>query len=201
MCVVRSAIAVFPRTLKGRFVALERGGNGDGRPHYLVQLAKMGSEYAKELFNIKKPRIALLSNGVERGKGTTLVKQAGALLEDSSLNFVGNMEPHDIMQHHTDVVVCDGFSGNVFLKTMEAATYMAKHSLSHHFSAGGVSRNSEHHLVAERALEHLDVLFDYDKQGGARLLGVNGVVLVAHGSADAESLANAIVTAHNMTNK
>ena len=129
------------------------------------------------------------------------MKQTAALLEDSPLNFIGNIEPHDIMHHHTDVVVCDGFSGNVFLKTMEATSYMLKHSLAQHFSAGGVSRNSDLQRIGEQALEHLDAVFEYEQQGAARLLGVNGVVLVAHGNADAQLLANAIVTAHNITSK
>jgi glycerol-3-phosphate acyltransferase PlsX len=197
----RPAIAGLLPTLKGQVLALDLGANVDCKPHYLEQFAYMGSAYAKKLLSLSLPRVAMLSNGAERGKGTQLVKQAALLLEESPLNFVGNVEPIDIINHCADVVVCDGFSGNILLKTMEATASMIKHSMAHDLSAGGVSRDTGGEGVRkmlEAALEKMDQKFGEAAHAGARLLGVNGVVIVGHGSARGPAIARSIRKAWNV---
>ena len=198
----RPAIAGLLPTLKGSAIALDLGANVDCRPHYLCQFAEMGSVYAQKLLGIESPRVAILSNGAERGKGSLLVKQAALLLEESSLNFIGNVEPIDIVNHAADVIVCDGFSGNVLLKTMEATASMIKHAFAHELSSGGATRNAADServsTMLELVLRSLDERFGEAAQSGARLLGVNGIVLVGHGSAQASSISRSIKKAYNI---
>ncbi|MDQ5891073.1 MAG: phosphate acyltransferase [Candidatus Dependentiae bacterium] len=198
----RPAIAGLLPTLKGSVIALDLGANVDCRPHYLQQFAEMGSLYAERLLNISSPRVGLLSNGAERGKGTVLVKQVAALLEESTLNFIGNVEPIDIINHGADVVVCDGFAGNVLLKTMEATATMIRQALAHELSNGGLLRESGDgervRAMLEKALISLDERFGEAAQSGARLLGVNGIVLVGHGAAHAPSISRSIRKAYNI---
>jgi len=193
----RPAIAGLLPTLKGRVIVLDLGANVDCKPHYLAQFAQMGVEYAQEILSLPSPRVALLSNGAERGKGSMLVKRASHLLEDSPYNFVGNVEPIDIINHCADVVVCDGFSGNVLLKTMEASAHMVKNIVAHEFSSGGVLRDGEHARI-EKALLAIDEKVGEDSHAGARLLGVHGIVLVGHGSANADAIARSIIKAHEI---
>jgi len=198
----RPAIAGLLPTLKGSVIALDLGANVDCRPHYLQQFADLGSAYAEKLLNITAPRVGLLSNGAERGKGSLLVKQATALLEESSLNFIGNIEPIDIINHAVDVIVCDGFSGNILLKAMEATATMMRHSLAHELSSGAFMRDqgdSERmRTLFEAALQRLDSRFGEAAQSGARLLGINGIVLVGHGAARSASIARSIRKAYNI---
>ena len=198
----RPAIAGLLPTLKGSVIALDLGANVDCRPHFLEQFAHMGSVYAQNLLGIAEPRIGILSNGAERGKGSLLVKQAAALLEESSLHFIGNIEPIDIINHGADVIVCDGFSGNVLLKTMEATAAMIKHAFANELSQGGVARDQAESErirgMLEIALRSLDERFGEAAQSGARLLGVNGIVLVGHGSAHALSISRSIKKAHSI---
>ncbi len=198
----RPAIAGLLPTLKGSVIALDLGANVDCRPHYMQQFAEMGSAYAEKLLNLSSPRVGLLSNGAERGKGSLLVKQSAAVLEESSLNFIGNIEPIDIINHAVDVVVCDGFSGNVLLKTMEATATMIRHSLAHELSSGAFMRDhtegEKTRALFEAALQRLDNRFGEAAQSGARLLGINGIVLVGHGAARTESIARSIRKAYNI---
>lgn len=193
----RPAIAGLIPTLKGPVIALDLGANVDCKAHWLYQFAAMGSDYAKQLFSLSSPRIALLSNGAERGKGSALVKQVTNLLEESPFNFVGNVEPIDIVNHCADVIVCDGFSGNVLLKTMEATAHMVKHAFAQQFSSGGVRREGKEvggvcQESVEKALVAIEERFGDSAHSGARLLGVNGTVIVGHGSAHAESILRSI---------
>jgi len=196
----RPAIAGLLPTLKGSVIALDLGANVDCKPHYLVQFAELGATYASRLLSLDFPRVGLLSNGAERGKGSLLVKQAALLLEESSLNFVGNIEPIDVVNHAVDVVVCDGFVGNVLLKTMEATAAMIRHSFAHDLSAGGLAREQKVALrsLVEDALVRLDERFGEAAQSGARLLGVQGIVLVGHGSSHAASISRSIRKAYNI---
>lgn len=198
----RPAIAGLLPTLKGSVIALDLGANVDCRPHYLQQFAEMGSAYAQKLLALESPRVGLLSNGAERGKGSLLVKQAAALLEESPLNFIGNIEPVDIINHSADVIVCDGFSGNVLLKTMEATAAMIRHSLAHELSTGAFMRDHSEgdrtRGLFEAALLRLDNRFGEAAQSGARLLGINGIVIVGHGASRVESIARSIRKAYNI---
>jgi len=136
---------------------------------------------------IASPRIGLLCNGSEAGKGSLLVKESFRLLENSSLNFVGNVEPYDLIRDAVDVVVCDGFAGNVLLKTMEATCTLIKKIVSEHADTQGGG--------SSRMLEHMRARIGFSRDGGALLLGVKGVVVVAHGSARQEDLEQAIAFA------
>jgi len=163
--VSRPAIIGELPTGNGKVLCLDIGANADCKPEYLLQFAYQGNRYAKKNFNLNSPRIALLSNGHEEGKGCLLVKQAFALLKKSDLNFVGNIEPAGIFKNQADVVVCDGFSGNILLKTIEAVQQ------SFSLKSGAI------------------------EGGGALLVGVNGTVVIAHGNADAQAIKNAILFA------
>lgn len=196
----RPAIAGLLPTLKGSVIALDLGANVDCKPQYLLQFAQLGSVYAEKLFTLESPRVGLLSNGAERGKGSVLTKQAAVFLEESTLNFFGNVEPIDIVNHAVDVVVCDGFVGNVLLKTMEATASMIRHSLAHDLMSGGLGEEvrAESKALFERVLQRLDDRFGEAAQSGARLLGVNGIVVVGHGAAHALSISRSIRKAHNI---
>jgi len=172
----RPAIAGFLPTTHGNVLALDLGANTECRAYHLVQFAQMGSEYLNRTMGVNNPTIALLSNGHEEGKGSQLVKEAYGLLKQSSLNFVGNAEPYDVFEHKVDIVVCDGFSGNILLKTLEAVCSLIEHKL------GDVANSFTAQL-------------GYKKIGGAMLLGVKGQVVVCHGNSDAQTLENAITFA------
>jgi glycerol-3-phosphate acyltransferase PlsX len=179
--VERPAIAGFMPTLTGETLLLDLGANTDCRPVHLQQFAHMGNAYFLAAKQSCRPRVALLSNGHEEGKGSLLVKETFALLKNDSLNFIGNVEPADIFAGKADVVVCDGFAGNVLLKTMEAVADMVMGMVGVHEPIV-----VEHHLT-------------YKKHGGAVLLGVKKPVIVCHGNSDAKTIENAIVTARNVS--
>lgn len=167
--VERPAIIAELPFLSNRVVCLDLGANADCKPEHLLQFAHLGSGYAKESFGLSHPRVALLSNGQEDCKGNMLTKSAFGILKNSDLNFVGNIEPDGVLNHGADVVVCDGFSGNIFLKTLEAC---------------------------EKFFGKKIVSFEKEA-GGALLIGVNGIVVVAHGNTDANVMEKAIVFAFN----
>jgi glycerol-3-phosphate acyltransferase PlsX len=177
----RPAIAGYVPTKKGMALALDLGANTECRPHYLVQFAHLGAAHARDVMGIENPRIGLLSNGHEDSKGSQLSKEAFLLLkQEALLNFVGNIEPYDIFEHKVDVVVTDGFSGNVLLKTMEAVTALITQ------------------WYPEIATD-LHSRMGHTQFGGALLLGVNGTSIVCHGGADAKTLEQAITFAWDMT--
>jgi glycerol-3-phosphate acyltransferase PlsX len=195
----RAAIAGFLPTKKGKVLALDLGANTEVRPEHLYQFAHLGAAHVAAVSGIKRPRVALLANGHEDNKGSVLVKQAHLLLKESTLNFIGNAEPKHVLDHEMDVIVCDGFTGNVLLKTCEAATDMFSAWL-----AQGITKYSEK-MSAENAQQmqktarflqaSIDARLDYKQVGGALLLGVNGTVIVCHGSSDAQTMQYAITFA------
>jgi len=180
---------VFP-TLSGKAFLLDVGANADCRPMHLVQFAHMGSLYMEKVFGIEKPRVALLSNGEEETKGNQLVQEAHRLLKMSDLNFIGNVEGKDIPKGVADVVVCDGFTGNVVTKVTEGLSEMLFESLRQ-----ALTRQLHHRVAASilrPAFSDVKKQLDYTEYGGAPLLGVNGVVIVAHGRSDAKAIKNAL---------
>ncbi len=260
----RAAIAGFLPTKKGKVLALDLGANTEVRPEHLYQFAHLGATYVAAVSGIKRPRVALLANGHEEGKGSALVKQAHALLKKSTLNFIGNAEPHHVFNHEMDVIVCDGFTGNVLLKTSEAVTDMFSSWLAQGIAdysnsqvrtlrvdssslsgldtrvalltaigveASRYDREEDHsgQLESSEALSlrklqqpsvmggreqlmdemdarqvraigdfiqtSIDARLDYKGVGGALLLGVNGTVVVCHGSSDAQTIQRAITFA------
>jgi glycerol-3-phosphate acyltransferase PlsX len=181
--------AIFPMP-EGRFVVLDIGANADCRPEYLLQFAVMGDVYARAVLGCDRPRVALLSNGEEPDKGNTLVKEAYKLLADSNLNFIGNVEPKEAVACHADVVVTDGFSGNVFLKTTEATAKMLTDLIHDEIKASPLTAVGG--LLAKPAFRRVARRVDPFEVGGLPLLGVNGVVIVGHGRSNARAIKNAI---------
>jgi glycerol-3-phosphate acyltransferase PlsX len=174
----------------GEVVVLDVGANADCKPGYLFQFAVMGTIYTRDVLERPNPRVALLSNGEEPYKGSALVKEAYRLLEQSDLNFVGNLEPKEVVLRQADVVVADGFSGNVFMKTLEATAKMLTGAIRDEIKAGVVT--SLGGLLAKPAFKRVGKRLDPGEVGGLPLLGVNGVVIKAHGRSDARAIKNAI---------
>ncbi len=177
-------------------VLLDAGANAEVEAQWLTQFALMGSVYANARYKIDSPRVGLLSIGEEPGKGDSLRKEAYELLSDTSgINFIGNVEGRDIMTTNVDVVVTDGFTGNVALKTLEGAMRGIVKAL---FDAIGAPEYKEHADALMPALLGLYSQFDPDSTGGAILLGVNGVCIISHGSSSARAIFNGIKVAKDM---
>ena len=177
-------------------VLLDAGANAEVEPEWLVQFGLMGSVYADARFGVKNPRVGLLSIGEEPGKGDTLRKQAYELFSNAkNLNFIGNVEGRDIMTPDVDVVVTDGFTGNVALKTLEGTMRTIVKEL---FASIGEPQYKEHTEALMPALLNLYSKFDPDSTGGAILLGVDGVCIISHGSSSARAMLNGIKVAKDM---
>ena len=171
-------------------LALDLGANMDAKPEHLLQYALMGSIYQRQVLGNAKPRVGLLNVGTEEAKGNELTKAAYELLEAAPIQFVGNVEARDVLQRNCDVIVCDGFAGNIMLKAMEGAAGMILGILKEEFT-----RNRRTKLAAAIMMPGLRGLrkkMDYKEHGGAPLLGVNGVVIKSHGSSDARALKNGL---------
>ncbi len=177
-------------------VLLDAGANAEVEPEWLVQFGLMGSVYADVRFGVKNPRVGLLSIGEEPGKGDTLRKQAYELFSNAkNLNFIGNVEGRDIMTDKVDVVVTDGFTGNVALKTLEGTMRGVVKAL---FAAISAPEYKEHAEGIMPALLSLYSTFDPDTYGGAILLGVDGVCIISHGSSGSRAMLNGIKVAKEM---
>jgi glycerol-3-phosphate acyltransferase PlsX len=177
-------------------VMLDAGANAEVEPEWMTQFAVMGSVYANARYGIERPRVGLLSIGEEPGKGDTLRKKSFELLSAmSDINFIGNVEGRDIMTPDVDVVVTDGFTGNVALKTLEGTMRMIVKEL---FASIGQPQYKEHADAIMPALLDLYSKFDPDSTGGAILLGVDGVCIISHGSSSARAMLNGIKVAKDM---
>jgi len=177
-------------------VMLDAGANAEVEAAWMTQFALMGTVYARARFGIDKPRVGLLSIGEEPGKGDTLRKESYELLSVASgINFIGNVEGRDIMTPDVDVVVTDGFTGNVALKTLEGTMRMIVKEL---FASIGEPQYKEHTEALMPALLNLYAKFDPDSTGGAILLGVDGVCIISHGSSSARAMLNGIKVAKDM---
>lgn len=178
---------------------LDVGANTDVRPEYLFQFALMGSLYAERVMHIPNPRVGLLSTGEEEDKGSQLVLETTPLLKASKLNFIGNVEGKDVPAGAADVVVTDGFTGNVYMKGVEGAAWMILKFLKQEIKARPLAMIGA--FLAQGALRALRTKLDYREFGGGPLLGVNGVVIIAHGRSDAYAIRNAIRVAKEATQK
>lgn len=177
-------------------VMLDAGANAEVEPEWMTQFAVMGSVYANARYGIERPRVGLLSIGEEPGKGDTLRKKSFELLSAmSDINFIGNVEGRDIMTPDVDVVVTDGFTGNVALKTLEGTMRTIVKEL---FASIGEPQYKEHTDALMPALLNLYSKFDPDSTGGAILLGVDGVCIISHGSSSARAMLNGIKVAKDM---
>lgn len=180
---------IFPTRL-GKCIVLDIGANVDCRPDFLLQFAIMGGIYATTLLNIDKPRIGILSNGEEPGKGTQLIKDAFSLLEKSNLNFIGNVEPKEIFFGKVDVAVTDGFTGNVLVKGSEAVAKLIVDVLKEQLMASFTTKLGA--LLAKPAFKKIKKLVDPEEVGAAPLLGIDGLVFIGHGRSNACALVNAL---------
>jgi glycerol-3-phosphate acyltransferase PlsX len=187
--VIRPGIAVVLPSAAGPVVLIDAGANAESRPEYLQQFAVMGRLLAREVLLIPEPRVGLLSIGEEEGKGTQMVQDAYDGLVGSE-GFVGNCEGRDIPQGTVDVVVTDGFTGNVALKLYEGAGAVMFREIRDALRSSGRGRMGG--LLARSALKQLRAKFDADEYGGAYLLGVRGLVVIGHGNASGYAIANAI---------
>lgn len=181
--------SVFP-TSKGPAFLIDIGANTDCKPDYLLQFAIMGSVYAERVLGIANPRVGIVSNGEEEGKGDFLVRDTVPLLKASGLNFVGNVEGKDIPAGLADVVVTDGFTGNVVIKTAEGVAALILDSLEREIKARPQAMIGA--LLARPAFRAVKRVLDYSEYGGGALLGVNGVVIVGHGRSNAKAVKNAV---------
>jgi phosphate acyltransferase len=174
----------------GHCVVLDIGANPDCKPEHLVHFGIMGSLYAEIILGKNQPRIGLLSNGEEAGKGNQLIQETFPLLENSDLNFIGNVEGKELFQGRADVVITDGFTGNVLLKSTEAVAKLITGMLRQELMSS--PRTKLGALLAKPAFEAIKKLVDPSEVGAAPLLGINGLVFIGHGRSDARALTNAI---------
>jgi len=188
--VKRPAVSPILPVLGGHAVILDVGANADCKPIFLLQFAIMGTIYAEKVLGKSSPRVGLLSNGEEPGKGNMLVKQTFPLLETAGINFIGNVEPKEVYAGEADVVVTDGFSGNVFIKTSEAVARFMSDILRDEIKASPIS--SIGGLLAKPAFRRVGLMLDPSEYGAAPLLGVDGLVFIGHGRSDAKALVSAI---------
>ncbi len=193
--VARPGIASFFPTLKKPVVLMDVGANVDCRSLHLYQFAVMASCFSR-IFDIDRPRVGLLTIGEEGGKGNQLVKETYALLKNSSLNFIGNVEGRDVFQGDVDVIVCDGFVGNICLKVSEGLAEAAMQMLRNEILKSLPAKIG--YLLARPAFRAFKKRVDYAEYGGAPLLGINGTGIVCHGKSNAQAIKNAILEANKM---
>jgi len=194
--VERPAIAAPLKGLGPDTIIVDIGGNVDCKPYQFLSFAIVGAVYARKLFNIADPTVGLLSNGAEEGKGSEAVREAYSLLKNSGLNFVGNVEGSDIFSGRANVVVCDGFVGNVLIKFYENlgnyALAFIKRKLRKYPLAGSVAN-----LLFNKIFPVTKLAYEGEEEGGGILWGVDGVVRIAHGACRAPHIAHAIASARN----
>lgn len=186
----RPAISTSFPTISGRCIVVDVGANVDCKPDNLLQFAIMGSVYCQNVLGIEKPRVGILSIGEEESKGNELIFEASRLIKNTNLNFIGNIEGGDIPKAKADVVVCDGFVGNVFLKSSEGIAEMMVKLIK-----GAIASNPLYWGAVpflKFAMKGVKRKIDYGEQGGAPLLGVNGPCLIGHGKSNAKAVKNAI---------
>lgn len=188
--VKRPALTVLLPVLGGHCVVLDIGANAECKPEYLRQFAVMGSLYAEKVLGKQNPRLGLLSNGEEAGKGNDLVKATYPILENADLNFIGNVEGKELFGGEADVVVTDGFTGNILIKASEAVAKLMVDMLKEGLMSS--TRTKIGALLAKPAFDSLKVKMDPGEVGAAPLLGINGLIFVGHGRSDARALVSAI---------
>jgi glycerol-3-phosphate acyltransferase PlsX len=194
----RPALSTVLPTQKGKpAILLDVGANVDCKPHHLEQFAVMGDIYSRSIFGIRRPRVGLLSIGEEDSKGNELTKEAFKSLKQAPINFIGNVEGRDIFKGEIDVIVCDGFTGNVALKLseglIETFATMLRQELEKTIAA------KVGYILAEKAFRAFRRRLDYSEYGGAPLLGMNGITIVCHGRSNANAIKNAIRVAHDFS--
>lgn len=196
--ILRPALGVvFP--IESKPMLIDNGANADCKPEYLLQFGHMGSLYMERMHGITRPRVALISNGEEEGKGNLLIKETIPLMESSDLNYVGNIEPKEFVHGAADVGVVDGFTGNVMMKTAEAVASYMSDTIRKYIMAGTLTKIGG--ALARPAFKRVRDQLNPDEVGGAPLLGVNGVVIIAHGRSNAYAMQQAIGQARRVVER
>lgn len=193
--VQRPALSGIIPVKNGRAILIDLGANVDCRPEFLLQFAIMGSIYAQKMLHIDHPRVGLISNGEEPGKGNQLVKDTYHLLETSGLNFIGNIEGKELFGGQIDVAVTDGFTGNILLKGTEAVAKLITEMLKQELNSSLRTRIGA--AIAKPAFNNIRKMMDPSETGAAPLLGIDGLVLVGHGRSDTRAIVNAIKLARD----
>ncbi|OQX87258.1 hypothetical protein B6D60_04230 [candidate division KSB1 bacterium 4484_87] len=194
--VMRPAIGSILPTGKGRNFLIDVGTNVDSKPQQLMQFGIMGSIFVRKLFGVENPRVGLLNIGEESSKGSDLIQKTYQLFLEAPFNFIGNVEGRSILSETVDVVVCDGFVGNIILKFAESISSVYTRSLR-----GRIGKRAQYKfgaLLLRPAFRRLKKTFDYAEYGGVPLLGVNGVVIIGHGGSSPKAVTNAIFEAEKM---
>lgn len=189
----RAAIAVVMPTPGKPFILLDGGATPDCTADILIQFAVMGTLFSRHILGVERPQVGLMSIGTENAKGNSITKEAFALLKSSPLNFIGNVEGHDLFEGNMDVVVCDGFTGNVILKTSESVAHAIGRWLKLELTKNFIRKLGA--LLLSGGLRSLRSKTSQKTYGGAPLLGVNGVCIIGHGNSDAEAVKNGIFQA------
>jgi len=195
----RPAIAAIMPTLKKPFILIDAGANVDSSPTNLLQFALMGNAYAKHIFHRPAPAVGILSIGEESSKGNELTKESFKLLSSSGLNFIGNLEGKDIFSGEADVVVCDGFIGNIVLKTSEGLAEVILQMLKREI--GSLALGWLGYLFIKGAVRAFKKKTDYAEYGGAPLLGINGACIISHGRSSGKAIKNALKVAQEFSMK
>jgi glycerol-3-phosphate acyltransferase PlsX len=200
----RPALCTIYPVAEAPVLLLDNGATADCKPEYLLQFAHMGKVYVEHVWGIPNPRVALISNGEEADKGNILVRDTYPVLEESSLNFVGNVEPKEVARGVTDIALIDGFTGNVMLKTTEAVASFLFRFLRRELTSGLLNKLAllltlpgllvmlPGLVLLSPSLRRIAGRLDYAEYGGALLLGLDGVVIVGHGRSNARAIKNAI---------
>ena len=188
--VKRPAIASVMPSSNKPFLLMDCGANAECKSEYLVQFGLLGSLYMENIMNVENPRVALANNGAEETKGTPVVKEAYALMQNAGYNFIGNIEGRRIPYGDADVVVADGFTGNLILKTYEGVAKVLMQGIKDAFYKNAFSKLA--YLGVKSGINDMKKQFDYKEYGGAVMLGVSKPVVKAHGSADARCFKNAV---------
>jgi glycerol-3-phosphate acyltransferase PlsX len=197
--VLRPAIATLMPTLRDTFIMLDVGATVDCKPENLLQFALMGNTYGRLVLGRTSPRIALLSIGEEDTKGNELTKEAFKIIKNTDLNFIGNIEGKDVFAGKADVVVCDGFIGNIALKISEGLAETILKMLKREITSGSTGRIG--YLMMKPAIRNFKKKTDYDEYGGAPLLGINGACIISHGRSTAKAIKNALRVAADFSSK
>lgn len=195
--IARPALSPTLPTLDGKgFLLLDVGANVEAKPDHLLQYAIMGSIYTENVRNIENPTVGLLNVGTEDGKGSNLTQKAFELIESSPLNFIGNVEARDLLSGAADIIVTDGFSGNIALKTIEGTAMMMFSMLKETMTSSLKTKLAAGLIKSD--LKGLQAKLDYSEYGGAGLFGLEAPVIKAHGSSNSRAIYNAIAQAHHM---
>ncbi len=197
--VKRPGIAVILPTLRGKAVLLDVGANPAARPEHLAQYGVMGEIYARQILGIEKPRVGIINIGSEEGKGTEIILEAHQLLSKSVIKdqYIGNVEGRGIFHGDADVIICDGFTGNVVLKASEGMADMMMHMVKTQV----IERLDQEKDLGKKALGDLARNYQYSETGGALLLGIDGICLISHGSSNGTAIRNALQTACRFAQK